>query len=193
MYVRGRFIRVSGLVGVLALCIGLVACGSDSQPTLTLAPQRHPVRKPARPRDPLDDMVAAVISNRAASPVQLRYDMSDRPEVGQAVTLNVALIPRAPADRVSVHFQGGDGLAILDGADTPPVEKAVEGTPIRHALRFLAKRDGIFTLDAVVSATSGGQVIERSFSIPVIAGKGLAELPRSEATPTASATARKTR
>ncbi len=190
---RGQLIRMAGVLGVLALCSLLLACGSESQPTLTLSPKRPPVRKPVRPRDPLDDMVAAVSSNRAASPVRLRYEMSDRPEVGQSVTLNVALIPIAPTERVSVHFQGTDGLVILDGADAPPVEKAAEGTPIRHALHFLARRDGIFTLDAVVSAASGGQVLDRTFSIPVIAGKGLSEPPRGEAPATASATPRKTR
>lgn len=200
MDVRGQSIRIPGLWGVLAVCALLAACalltgcGSESHPTPTLSPKRTPQGKNLRPRDPMDDMVAATAVNRAGSPVQLRYELSERPEVGQTVTLDVALIPVAPAEHVSVHFQGTDALAILDGADLAPVEKPAEGTPIHHALRFLAKRDGIFTLDAVVSAASGGQVIERSYSIPVIAGKGLPDLPRADGPATAAAaTQRKSR
>jgi len=51
----------------------------------------------------------------------------------------------------------------------------VDGTPIRHVVRILPKRDGIFALTAVVSFSESNQDWTRTFSIPVIAGEGLPE------------------
>ena len=55
------------------------------------------------------------------------------------------------------------------------VEKLTAGTPIRHVLKVLPKRDGIFALTAVVSYTASSQEMNRIFSIPVIAGAGLTD------------------
>jgi hypothetical protein len=40
-------------------------------------------------------------------------------------------------------------------------------------VKVLPKRDGIFALTAVVSFTVSNQEMNRTFSIPVIAGQGL--------------------
>ena len=90
--------------------------------------------------------------------------------------MNVAIVPGAPApDSLSVSFQVADGLELVNGAELLTTDKPVEGAPLRHVIRILPKRDGIFALSAVVSAGPANQSPSRTFSIPVIAGEGLHE------------------
>jgi hypothetical protein len=78
-------------------------------------------------------------------------------------------------DSVSALFQAPEGIEIVDGSQLARVEKLADGTPVRHVVKILAKRDGIFTVSAVVSVSLPNQDLMRTFSIPVIAGEGLPE------------------
>jgi hypothetical protein len=90
--------------------------------------------------------------------------------------LDVAVVPRQPVpDSLSVSFQVADGLDIVEGAQLERVGKLTDGTPVRHVVKILPKRDGIFALTAVVSFAASNQDWSRTFSIPVIAGEGLPE------------------
>jgi hypothetical protein len=124
----------------------------------------------------LADMVAAVAAAKAGPPVEVKFALPTRPEVGQVMDLDVAVVPREPVpDSLSVSFQVADGIDIVDGSHLERVDKLVDGTPIRHVVKILPKRDGIFALTAVVSFAASNQDWSRTFSIPVIAGEGLPE------------------
>ena len=47
--------------------------------------------------------------------------------------------------------------------------------PVHHALKVVARRDGIFTLTANLSVYSGGESLAPVYSMPIIAGNGLAD------------------
>jgi hypothetical protein len=124
----------------------------------------------------LGEMVAAVAAAKGGPPVELKFDLPTRPEVGQVMDLDVAVVPHEPVpESLSVSFQVADGIDIVDGSQLERVDKLVDGTPIRHVVKILPKRDGIFALTAVVSFVASNQDWSRTFSIPVIAGEGLPE------------------
>jgi hypothetical protein len=121
-------------------------------------------------------MVAAVSASKAGPPVEMKFSLPTRPEVGQVMDIDVAVVPREPVpDNVSVSFQVVDGIDIVDGSQLEQVGNLVDGTPIRHVVKILPKRDGIFALTAVVSFATANQDSSRTFSIPVIAGEGLSD------------------
>ncbi len=162
------------------LLLAVSGCGSggDAAKGGSSGSKGHKQRKsdgPAKPGEqPLSDMVTAVGAAKPGPPVELKFSLPTRPEVGQVMDIQVAVIPRAPVpDSVSVSFQVVDGLDIVDGSQLERVEKLVDGSPIRHVVKVLPKRDGIFALTAVVSFTASNQDLSRTFSIPVIAGEGL--------------------
>jgi hypothetical protein len=179
------FLRASGLIAIAAgLLLGVCACGSGDKSAAAASPtaaskshkkqSKTAVSKPGE--EALGDMVAAVSASKPGPPVELKFAMNSRPEVGQVMDLNVAVVPRAPVpDSVSVSFTVVEGLEIIEGSQLERVDKLVDGAPIRHVVRLLPKRDGIFTLTAVVSFVAGNQDSTRTFSIPVIAGEGLTE------------------
>jgi hypothetical protein len=177
------FFRAGRLAGLAAgLALGLCGCSSGDKPAASTAahPQSH---KPSRSgvstkpgEEDLGEMVAAVSASKSGPPVEVRFFLPSRPEVGQAMDLDVAVVPRAPVpDNLSVSFQVVDGLDIVAGSQLERVDKLVDGTPIRHVVKILPKRDGIFALTAVVSFAAANQDLSRTFSIPVIAGEGLPE------------------
>ena len=177
------FWRAGWLAVMAAGCaLGVSGCGSGDPPAKTGTAlsnaKPHKQRKTEAPTDPgaqsLSDMVTAVSASKPGPPVELKFSLPTRPEVGQVMDIQVAVVPRAPVpDSVSVSFQVVEGLDIVDGSQLERVENLVDGTPIRHVVKVLPKRDGIFALTAVVSFSALNQDANRTFSIPVIAGEGL--------------------
>ena len=174
----------AGWMAVLAVgwVLGASGCGSgDKSPATTSSASSKAHKKHSSTSDKpgeqsLDEMVAAVSAAKAGPPVELKFSLPTRPEVGQVMDIDVAVIPRAPVpDSVSVTFQIVDGMDIVEGAQIEQVSNLVDGTPIRHVVKVLPKRDGIFTLTAVVSFVSANLDSSRTFAIPVIAGEGLSE------------------
>jgi hypothetical protein len=118
------------------------------------------------------DMVAAVGNGRASVPVQVRFALRQRPEVGKPVELDVELTPSAPVDRIITSFHADDGLTLRDGAAAQQTDRPELGVPLSRALTIVARRDGIFYVDANVVADAGPDSSSRTFTIPIIAGAG---------------------
>jgi hypothetical protein len=178
------FWRAGWLTAICAGLLGMVACGSaDNSPAPAASSSsfaRAKAHKPPKPvaskpgEDALNDMVAAVSASKAGPPIELRFSLPTRPEVGQVMDVVVAVVPHAPVpDRVSVSFQVVEGLEIVDGAQMESSDKLMDGIPLRHVVKVIPKRDGIFAISATVNTVSGNQDLNRTFSIPVIAGQGL--------------------
>jgi hypothetical protein len=175
-------IRISrvGWAIAAASVLALAGCGSTTESNAA-AHGRKNLAKPKATADPTQrepiDMVAAVSATKGGSPVQLKFELRERPEIGQPLDIDIALIPDTPTvQRVYAKFQGGDGLELLEGGDLPPIEKPPQSVPIRHTVRLLPKRSGIFTLNVVLGVDSGTDSVSRAFAIPVIAGEGLPQL-----------------
>jgi hypothetical protein len=182
------FIRAGVTAAALvAVVLTLAGCGSADKPSAATSSANAKGRKALKSsevarsgdkggagEEDLAEMVAAVSASKAGPPVELKFVLTAKPEVGQVMDVDVAVVPRAPVpDSVSVTFQVAEGLEIVDGSQLEGVEKLVDGTPIRHVVKIRPKRDGIFALTAVVSFTTANQDATRTFSIPVIAGEGL--------------------
>jgi hypothetical protein len=182
-------ISSAGWAVAAALVLGLSGCGSTTGSNAAAHARKTPGRQSAPAVEPapraLDDMVAAVSASKAGPPVELKFDLRQRPEVGQPVDVDIAMVPVSAAiDHLYARFQTGDGLNLVEGGELATVEKPAQGVPIRHVVRITPRRDGIFTLSATVGVDSTNDSVSRTFSIPVIAGEGLqglAELaPKSE-------------
>jgi hypothetical protein len=163
------------------LVAGIAGCGSaDKAGSATSSynakfRKAHPVKAPVvfGQEDPAE-MVAA-FSTVKSGPVEVKFNLGSRPQVGQPTDVSVALIPAAGLESVSAVLQASDGLEIVDGGQIAKVIKPAAGAPLRQLVKVVPKRDGIFAVTAVVSVESGNQISSRSFSIPMIAGGGLGE------------------
>jgi hypothetical protein len=120
-----------------------------------------------------DDMVEAVSSAKSDDlPVQVRFALRERPEIGKSSELDLVMIPSAPLDRLITVFHAEDGLSVSAGAEPTQRDRPEPGVPIRHRLTIVPQRDGIFYVTATVLVDSASGSVARTFTIPVIAGTG---------------------
>ena len=165
----------------LAATVILLGCGSSETPGVARAPAK-PAAKPSKvqPGNLVSpNMVSAASSARTGpATVQLKFELRERPDVAQPLDIDVVILPAsANLDRLSGRVEAEDGLKLAEGAQIAPTDRPVEGMPIRHSIKVLPTREGIFTVTAVVSLDAAGQSWSQTFSIPVIVGAGLPDVP----------------
>jgi hypothetical protein len=175
----------------LTLCVAaamlLCACGSGSKQTAATA--KKPAPGTVKAVDPANaisaNMVSAVAINKTTGvPVEVRFELKNRPQVAQPVDVDLVIVPLSGSvDRVSGKVQAEDGLDLIDGAQITATDRPPEGVPIRHTIRVQPKQDGIFMFSAVVTVDAAGQSTSQTFSMPVIAGAGMSDLPAPGAAP----------
>ena len=167
-----------------ATAVCLCACGSSDQSAAGSAQQGKsagPKRVLPKADNSAADMIAAVSQSKAPRPVDLRFDLTDRPLPGQPLDVSVALIPVDPdVLGIAVKFAGEDGLALVKGAEAS-ADKPALGVPIRRTVTVTPKADGIYALTATVTATTDTDSRTTVFSIPLIAGDGIPELAAKSA------------
>jgi hypothetical protein len=170
--------RSPDLLLALGLSLLVAGCSSDKQPGPAQTKVAAPVKKVTTPADTLSPyLVSAVTTGKAgATLLQVKYELSGRPDVGDPVEMDLVIIPQADnIDSISGTVQGDDGVEITSGDTISTSEKPTFGTPIHQALKLRAKRDGIFTLSAALTIQAGGQTLGPIYSMPIIAGHGLAD------------------
>ena len=164
----------------------LGACSSGETPGAAASAARpsQAAQRKSLPSNVLSpDMVSAVSAGGTGAPaVQVKFELRQRPGVAQPVDIDLAIVPASGAlDRVSGKVEVGDGLELVAGGEIPPTERPVEGVPILHSIKVLPKKDGIFTVSAVLGVDAAGESSTQTFSIPVIVGAGLPEQPAKPA------------
>lgn len=187
-------------MGILSRNLILGACalgtlwgcgsGTHSEDAARASAAAAAARKAAKAAD---TMVSAVTLNKTptAVPVQVKFELRERPEVGQPANIDLVIVPESGAvDRVSGKVESDEGLDLLEGDKIAGTDRPAEGVPIRHSIKVQPERDGIFTFSAVLVVESGGQSVTETFSMPVIAGAGMPDLAPKPgvATPAAIAT-----
>lgn len=164
---------------VLGLALTLAGCGSKEGPAPTQAKRAAPVRKATSPADSLSPYLVGAVTTakNGAGMLQVKFELAAHPEVGDPVDVDLVIVPQADnIDRITGTIQADDGLEVVSGESISTAEKLTFGTPIHHALKVRAKRDGIFTLSAALTIESAGQTLAPVYSMPLIAGNGLVDV-----------------
>lgn len=187
------FTRNAAVVLTVAI-LGACGSGHNGAPAAKSATQAAK-KAAANSADTLSrNMVAAVTAVKPGSaplPLQVKFELSQRPEVAQPLEVSLAIVPTTPNfDRIFGKVEGEEGLEVLGTGDLPGAEKPVEGVPIQYTVKVLPKQDGIYTLTATFSGVdTAGQVSTQAYAIPIIAGQGFPDLP-TKPTPAAGTPAK---
>lgn len=172
---RGSLWAIAGLLG---------ACGyfggSQAPPAAHVQPKAHAV-----PMDPaakaLAAMVEAVGPSGAQSPVELRFSIRNRPQVGQDDEIDYALVPQAPGlETIRLVFGALNGLQVVSHDPALRAIKPPIGVPIFGSVTVRPVKAGLFTLAAAVAVETPTQSVVWPFTIPVIAGEGPAQTAASQ-------------
>jgi hypothetical protein len=113
-------------------------------------------------------MVEAAAQGKSQLPVQLKFDLKQRPILGQALDIDIAILPQIDASPANVQVSGGDGLTVAPGAgqiDWPAIEA---GQVYRQSVKVTPSVDGLLLLSLTVSLKHDETTESRAFSIPLI-------------------------
>jgi hypothetical protein len=170
-----RSATTSRVLAVVALAAVLAACGRGEEETAatpaTPAADGKPADAAAAPAESPDDkrLANAVATGKLAAPVDLKYDVLAKPNVGQPFEIELALLPRLAADALEGEVTGIPGLTVGSGGASR-FEGITAGE--RYVAKVLVQADaqGIYYANVVAKMITQVQTEARTFSVPVVVG-----------------------
>ncbi len=167
-----------GRTALLCALALLAACHGDATeaPQVTLSPRikAPPAAKPgSTPAELTVGMVEAVTIGISTVPVAVKFDIPERPVVGQPAEVIIAVMPQISADHAILTVTGSNQLPLPNGAGGPIEMSSVEPTQVyRHNVKVTPTAEGVQLLGLGVSLQHDDITETRIFSVPVIVAAG---------------------
>jgi hypothetical protein len=164
---------------VLLLCaaaVALAACNKDSgsvpaaNAVSHVKPKAAVAPKPgATAAEQTVGMVQAASQGKSQVPVELKFDIAQRPKVGQLLAIDLALIPQIEANPATIQVTGTDDVSVAPGASQFDIASAEAGGVYRETVNVTPNAEGVVLLGVTVLLKHDEVVDQRVFSIPIIA------------------------
>jgi hypothetical protein len=113
-------------------------------------------------------MVEAASQGKSQLPVQLKFDLAQRPTLGQPMDVNLAVMPQIDASPADIKVTGGDGLTVDPAANAIDLPAVEAGQVYRQSVKVTPASDGVLLLSVSVSLKHDEMTESRAFSIPLI-------------------------
>lgn len=162
--------RFLAIPACLMLGLLLSACGSSEQ---AQAPQPEVAAQPSKPTNTtaetssvLANMVKAVPVAAGAHPVELRFDLPQKPSLDEPFDMTLNVLGLADASSVELQVKTGSSLEVVAGG-TASMGALKTGESARHTLRLRGAAAGISVVDVQLVATVDGSPDATAFAIPV--------------------------
>jgi hypothetical protein len=163
------------IVRVLMLCTvaALSACNRDTGTPEQPAPAVHAKAVPAAKKGPTVEqqtagMVEAASQGKSQMPVQLKFDVLNRPALGQVLDIDVAVVPQIDASPAEIQIAGGDGLTVDASANLINLAAVEAGNVYRQRLKVIPTVEGVLVLSLTITMKHDDLTESRVFSIPLI-------------------------
>ena len=160
---------------VLMACAvaSLSAChrNSDPEPAAAPAPRATvpvPVKKGPSAAELTRGMVEAASQGKSQLPVQLKFDLMQRPTVGQPLDVSIAVLPQIDAPGADIQVAGGEGVTITPGENQFALASLAAGEVYRENIRVIPTTPGVLLLNLTVLVKHDEMTESRAFSIPII-------------------------
>jgi hypothetical protein len=163
---------------VLIVCavatIGACHRESDTSPQTQAAPRvssAPPVRKGPSAAELTAGMVEAAAQGKAQVPVLLKFELTQKPTVGQTLDINLAVMPQIDADSAQIQVTGGDGLSVPTGANQIDLPALGAGQVYRQTIKVSPTAEGVLLLNLTLLLKHDEINESQAFSIPLIAAR----------------------
>jgi hypothetical protein len=113
-------------------------------------------------------MVEAASQGKSQLPVQLKFDLKQRPTPGQTLDIDIALIPHIDGGAADIQVTGGDGLSVAPGTNQIGFPAVEAGQVYRQSVKVTPISDGVLLLGLTISLKHDEMTESRGFSIPLI-------------------------
>jgi hypothetical protein len=159
---------------VLTLCIvaAASACHGDSGTPSPTSATPHisvavPVKKGPTAGELTAGMVEAASQGKSQLPVDLKFDLQQRPALGQPLDVNIAVVPQIDAGAGQIQV-AGDGFTFAPGTNPIDLPTVAAGEVYRQTVKVTPTAAGVLLLGLTISLKHDEMTESRSFSIPVI-------------------------
>jgi len=167
---------MTNLKVLLAVCVLalLAACHRDSSQPAEAKPAAKPRAPVAAQRGPSPEeitkgMVEAASQGKSRLPVALKFDLPQRPTVGQPLEIAIAVIPQIPASPATIDVSASEGLKIADGSSRLEIPSVEPARVYRRAIKVTPTSEGVLFVSLTVNLTHDETTDSRAFSVPIIA------------------------
>ena len=105
---------LAGSIPGLLLLVAFAGCGRESQNAQesAAAKQTTPSKAVSAEEAALKHMVSGVGGGKDDTTVDLKFELKSRPQIGQPLAIEVALLPKLSADTMRVTYISTDALAV---------------------------------------------------------------------------------
>jgi hypothetical protein len=162
-------------LALLCAATTLCACNKDSGSAAPAAPTAHVKPRPVLPKadasaaEQTAGMVQAAALGKSQVPVELKFDVAQKPKVGQPVEINLALIAQVSASPATIRVAGADDVSVAAGGNQFEIPSEEAGAVYRETLSVTPNAEGVLLLNVTVLLKHDELLDQRAFSIPIIA------------------------
>jgi hypothetical protein len=124
---------------------------------------------PGGPADKQSRLADAVVDSKTTAPVDMKYDLLAKPDIGVPFEVELEFSPRLPAEAIEIEVTDAAGLTIVG-------EKAARFTPVEAGQKYTSKvlvqgdKPGLFYIGVVAKMSTQVQTETRVFAVPVVIG-----------------------
>jgi len=156
------------LLVLLILGFSLVACGPSDEEKAAAEQQAkaRKVVKKVQPVDPLAGMSSAVTGTKGTLPVDVRFELLDRPEPHTPVNIRLVLVPTMDLVALNAIVKPSAGLQISADSQVK-FDEPKNGEIKEHKFVATPNEAGIFLANVDVTVTRDTGDTTFTFSIPV--------------------------
>jgi hypothetical protein len=161
------------VIAVICCCGWLAACSQDaSPPPSSAATPRFKAPGQARKGPSVEELTAGMASaptmGKAPLVADLKFELGQRPNIGQAVEINLALVPKFDGGPATVQLSGSQGLDATQGDVPFEVAEVAAGEVYRHTLHVTPTMEGVLLVNLTVSLKHDEVSDSQVFFVPVI-------------------------
>jgi hypothetical protein len=158
---------------MLCIVTAVIACHRDSGTQALPAPKPHvsvPViaKKGPSAEELTAGMVEAASQGKSQAPVKLKFELQQRPTLGQALDINLAVLPQIDAGTADIQIAGGHGLALPSGPNQIDLPAVEAGQVYRQSIKVTPNVEGVLLLSLTILLKHDEMTESRMFSIPLI-------------------------
>jgi hypothetical protein len=177
----GDITRTGSATGAFAACVvaallaaaALSACSQDANsPAPSASLPRPKANLPAKKGPSAEELTAgmavAPALGKSALPLDMKFELGERPKIGQVLEINLALVPQVGGGPATVQVSSADGLDAAQGESTFEVSDVEAGEVYRHTLRMTPNTDGVLLVNLLVSLKHDDVSDSKTFAVPVI-------------------------
>jgi len=156
---------------LLGAAAAVSACHGDSGTPATPKPHINismAAKKGPSAEELTAGMVEAASQGKSQAPVQLKFDLPQRPALGQTVDINIAVMPQIDAISAAIQVTGGEGLTVASAANQIEMPAVEAGKVYRQSIKVTPTTDGVLLLSLTITLKHDEMSESRAYSIPLI-------------------------